>query len=172
VNTDELSIMLIDQYFYDSDDFVFAALMGEYDRPRSVDARLVPGIGYGQHFRLGKDRWVQPWIGLGYVWTRYTEDDLYPESKYTAAILGLKAEYNMEDVYLINRFKIDGKILYFPSITDPNEDWLTRAYLGFTVPVYEFFTMKLSFDWINDSNPDPSIGNNKTKTNLLFGVEF
>jgi len=45
------------------------------------------------------------------------------------------------------------------------EEWPSRANLGFTLPLYEFLTMRLNIEWINDSNPDPSIGNNKTQTN-------
>ena len=173
--TDELSIMVGNRYFYDrddTDDFVYGALIGEYDRIRNVDARLVPTAGYGHTFRPGKSSWVQPSIGLAYVWTKFTDNTVYGDSSYTAAALGVTGEYKIEDVYLINKVVIDGRIMYFPSFTDPNEDWLTRAKLGFTVPVYEFFTTKLSFDYINDSNPDPSIGNNKTTTNLMFGFEF
>jgi len=173
--TDELSIMAGNRYFYDTDDtddFVYGALIGEYDRIRNVDARWVPTAGYGHTFRPGKSSWIRPTIGLAYVWTKYTDNTLYEDSSYTAAALGLTGEYKIEDVYLINKVVIDGRIMYFPSLSDPNEDWLTRANLGFTVPVYEFFTTKLSFDYVNDSNPDPSIGNNKTKTNLMFGFEF
>jgi len=170
--TDELSIMAGNRYFYDTDDFVYGALIGEYDRIRNVDARWVPTAGYGHAFRPDKNSWIKPTIGLAYVWTKYTDNTLYEDSSYTAAALGLTGEYKIEDVYLINKVVIDGRIMYFPSLSDPNEDWLTRANLGFTVPVYEFFTTKLSFDYINDSNPDPSIGNNKTTTNLMFGFEF
>ncbi|WP_373030983.1 DUF481 domain-containing protein [Sulfurovum sp.] len=170
--TDELSIMVGNRYFYDRDNFLYGALIGEYDRIRNIDARWVPTAGYGHNFKLGKSSWIKPSIGLAYVWTRYTDNTLYGDSSYTAAALGLTGEYLIEDVYLINKVKIDGRVVYFPSFTDPNEDWLTRANLAFTVPVYEFFTTKLSFDYINDSNPDPSIGNNKTQTNLMFGFEF
>lgn len=170
--TDELSIMVGNRYFYDGDNFAYGALIGEYDRIRNIDARLVPTAGYGHNFKLGKSSWLKPTIGLGYVWTRYTDNTLYEDSSYTAAALGLTGEYLIEDLYLINKVRINGRIMYFPSFTDPNEDWLTRANLAFTVPVYEFFTTKLSFDYVNDSNPDPSIGNNKTQTNLMFGFEF
>jgi len=170
--TDELSIMAGNRYFYERDDFLYGALIGEYDRIRNVDARLVPTAGYGHKFRLGKESWIQPSIGLAYVWTRYTDNTLYGDSSYTAAAIGSTGEYYINDVYLINKVKIDGRIMYFPSLENYNDDWLARANLGFTVPVYEFFTTKLSFDWINDSNPDPSIGNNKTTTNLMFGFEF
>jgi hypothetical protein len=47
-----------------------------------------------------------------------------------------------------------------------------RGNLNFTVPLFDFFSIKLAFDFINDSNPDPNVGNNKTTTKLLFGVDF
>ena len=70
------------------------------------------------------------------------------------------------------KLKLNGDLIYVPSISDPGQDWITRGNLNITVPVYEFFTMKLGLLWINDSNPDPTVGNNKTKTNLMFGFDF
>ena len=53
-----------------------------------------------------------------------------------------------------------------------NADWISRANLNFTVPLLDFFSVKLQFGWINDSNPDPDVGNNKQTAKLLFGVDF
>jgi putative salt-induced outer membrane protein YdiY len=169
---DDLHISLVNRYYYDPDNFLYAALMGEYDRPRSIDSRFVPSAGYGHHFRLGKNSYIRPWVGLAYVWTSYTDEASNPDISFTAAAMGLDTQYQFDDVMLINKLKVDGQLIYFPSISDPNEDWITRANLGFTAPIYGFLTMKLGIQWINDSNPDPSIGNNKTKTNLMFGFEF
>ena len=44
--------------------------------------------------------------------------------------------------------------------------------VNFTVPLFDFLSVKLAFNLINDSNPNPDVGNNKTTTKLLFGVDF
>ena len=172
VTDDDLHVLLANRYYYDPDNFIFAAIMGEYDHPRGIDSRLAGTAGYGHHFRLDKNSYIRPWIGLGYVWTSYTDETNHSDISYTAAAMGLDTKYQFNDVMLINKLKVDGQLIYMPSISDPNQDWITRANLGFTAPVYGFLTMKLGIQWINDSNPDPSIGNNKTKTNLMFGFEF
>ena len=172
VTTDEMTAILGDRYFYDPNNFLYISVMGEFDRPRNIDARFVPDAGYGHRFRLGKEKWIQTWVGLGHVWTRYVDESLYPDKKFTAAALGLNGKYKFDDVMLINRLTVDGEIAYYPSLSDPSVDWIMRSRIGLSVPIYEFISMKLVFRWINDSNPDPSIGNNKTKTNLMFGVDF
>jgi hypothetical protein len=53
-----------------------------------------------------------------------------------------------------------------------DEDWISRTNLNFTVPLFNFLSVKLAFDLINDSNPDPTVGNNKTTSKLLFGFDF
>jgi hypothetical protein len=175
VNKDELSLTLGNRYSYDydnSDHFLFGGLLSEYDRPRNIDYRFVPNAGYGHNLQLGKNGWLKPMIGLAYVWTKYTDEDLYPRSNYTAGAFGLTGQYTFNDVKVIKTLKVDGRYIYYPSLEDPSEEWLSRANLGFTVPLYEFLTMRLNIEWINDSNPDPSIGNNKTQANLMFGVDF
>lgn len=172
VTEDEMNLALGHRYFYDTNDFLYGFLVGEYDRPRGIDNRIIPSMGYGHHFKLGKNGWVRPTVGLAYVDTSYTDSDLYPDNSFTAVALGLSTEYQFYNVMLIKKLKVDGDIMYVPNFSDSNEDWITRAHLNLTAPVYGFLTMKLGLQWINDSTPDPSIGNNKTKTNLMFGVDF
>ncbi|MEN8727060.1 MAG: DUF481 domain-containing protein [Sulfurovum sp.] len=169
---DELAAILGHRYFYDPNNFLYTAILGEFDRPRNIDARYVLDAGYGHKYTFGKGKWIQPWLGLGYVWTRYVENDIYPDKGYTAAALGLNGVYQFNDVKWINRLKLDGEVLYYPSLSNPDEDWLLRSRFGITVPIYEFFSVKLNVKWVNDSNPDPSIGNNKTETDILFGFSF
>jgi len=66
----------------------------------------------------------------------------------------------------------DGFIMSYPSLKNPSKDWLTRANINFTVPLFEFFSIKLALGYVNDSNPDPTVGNNKQTTKLLFGLDF
>jgi hypothetical protein len=73
---------------------------------------------------------------------------------------------------MINTLILDGFLVYYPSIENPNQDWIFRSNLNFTVPLFDFLSVKLAFNLINDSNPNPDVGNNKTTTKLLFGVKF
>jgi len=97
----------------------------------------------------------------------------YSDKKFSAAALGVFGRYRIDDVILVKRLDIDGFMLYYPSIKHGfNEDWIFRSNLNLTVPLFDFFSVKLAFDLINDSNPDPEVGNNKTTTKLLFGIDF
>ena len=109
---------------------------------------------------------------MAYVATDYTEQDLYPQDSFAAAALNLGAKYQLNDLVLINSLLVDGSFLYYPSLTDPGQDWISRTNIFFTIPLLDFLSLKLAWQWINDSNPDPNIGNNKTQTNLYFGFDF
>ncbi|MEA3419261.1 MAG: DUF481 domain-containing protein [Campylobacterota bacterium] len=171
-NKDELTAILADRYFYKANDFVYGSLMGEFDRPRHIQNRFAPSVGYGHRFKWGKDKWIQPAIGLAYVTTNYTEQDLYPQNNFAAAALSLGGKYQFNDLMLINSLLVDGNFLYYPSLADPGQDWISRTNIFFTIPLLDFLSLKLAWQWINDSNPDPSIGNNKTTTNIYFGFDF
>ena len=108
---------------------------------------------------------------MGYVKTHYT-DELYPDKNFAAAAIGLNGKYRMDDVPLINTFIIDGFLAYYPSIENTGEDWVFRSNVNFTIPLFDFLSVKLAWNLINDSNPAPTVGNNKTTTKLLFGLNF
>jgi hypothetical protein len=171
-NKDELTAALADRYFYKANDFVFGSLIGEFDRPRGIQKRFAPSLGFGHRIKWDKDKWIQPAIGLAYVATYYVEQDLYPENRYTAAALVLNGKYQFNDLALIDSLRVDGSFVYFPSLTYPEQDWMSRTNIYFTIPLLDFISLKLAWQWINDSNPDPSIGNNKTQTNIYFGIDF
>ncbi len=171
-NKDELTSIFTDRYYYQEDNFIFASLMGEFDRPRHIQSRYVPAFGYGYKFKLDKNNFLQPAIGLAYISTVYTDNELYPDNTFTGAILALNAKYSFDDVVIINRLIVDGTIIYYPSLANPKEDWIWRSSVNFTIPLFDFISMKLAIQWINDSNPNPNVGNNKTTTNLLFGIDF
>jgi len=168
---DELTASLIYKNHFSNNQYLYSLMIGEYDRPRHIKNRFIPSVGYGYRFRLDRTRWLEPSIGLAYTMTEYT-DDTYPDNDFAAAALGLTGNYQFENVAYINSLIIDGGILYLPSIEDMNKDWIFRSNLNFTVPLFDFFSVKLAFGWINDSNPDPEVGNNKETAKLLFGLEF
>jgi hypothetical protein len=170
-NKDELIATVVYKNYFKNEQFLFAALAAEYDRPRQIQQRWLPSIGYGYKFTFDKALWLEPALGLAYATTSYT-DNQYVDDQFSAATLRLSGEYRMDDVMYIGTLIIDGNIMYYPSLTEPSEHWIMRSNLGFTIPLFDFLSVKFIIDYINDSSPDPKIGNNKTTTNLLFGFDF
>jgi len=169
--TDELVGILTYKNHFRNDQFWYTSLAAEYDRPRFVKNRYIPSLGYGYRFEFGKSTWLEPTLGLGYAMTKYV-GELYPDKKFTAGALGLSGKYRMDNVAFINTFIIDGFLMYYPSLENLNEDWIFRSNLNFTIPLFDFLSVKLSVNNINDTNPALNIGNNKTTTNLFFGIDF
>lgn len=170
-NKDELVAILAYQNHFKNNQFYFVNLAADYDRPRHIQDRWIPSAGYGYRFKFDKNTWLEPSAGLGYVSTTYT-DNLYPEKDFTAAALGLIGKYQIDDVPYINSLIVDGFVMYYPSLEHLAEDWVLRSNLTLGIPLFDFFSVKISFDLKNDSNPDPSVGNNKTSTKFLFGLDF
>ena len=100
------------------------------------------------------------------------QGETYPDNNFAVASLNLTGQYQFDDVVYINTLIIDGFIHYYPSLENMDEDWIFRSNLTFTVPLFDFLSVKLAYNLINDSNPNPSVGNNKTSTKLLFGFDF
>jgi len=171
VNKDELVGILSYRNHFKNNQFYFTTLAADYDRPRHILNRFIPSAGYGYRFKVDDTKWLEPSIGLGYATTSYT-DKLYADKNFAVAALNLSGKYQFDDVAYINRFIIDGFLMYYPSLSDMSEDWIFRSNLTFTVPLFDFLSVKLAYNLINDSNPDPSVGNNKTTTKLLFGFDF
>lgn len=167
---DELTASLMYKNHFANNQFLYSLMIGEYDRPRHIKDRYIPSVGYGYRFRLDRTRWLEPSIGLAYTMTEYTET--YPDNDFVAGAFGLSGAYQFENVPYINSLIIDGGVLYFPSIEDMNNDWIFRSNLNFTVPLFDFFSVKLALGLTDDSNPDPEVGNNKETAKLLFGLEF
>jgi putative salt-induced outer membrane protein YdiY len=170
-NKDELVSILTYKNNFKNDQFYYAALSADYDRPRHIQNRFIPSMGYGHRYRFAKRQWIEPSIGLGYATTQYT-DNLYPDKDFSVAALQLSGKYELDDLALINTLIIDGFMVYYPSLENPGLDWIFRSNINFTVPLFDFLSIKLAYSLINDSNPNPDVGNNKTTTKLLFGLDF
>ena len=84
----------------------------------------------------------------------------------------MSGKYRIDDIAVINTFIVDGFLMYYPSLENLNEDWIFRSNLNFTIPLFDFLSVKLAMNYVNDTNPDPAVGNNKTTTKLLFGLDF
>ncbi len=170
-NKDELLAAAIYKNYFQNEQFFFASLAAEYDRPRQIQQRWLPSVGYGYKFTFDKAFWLEPAVGVAYATTQYT-DIQYQDDQFTAAALRLSGEYLMDDVIYINTLIIDGNINYYPSLTAAEENWIMRSNLGFSIPLFDFLSVKFIIDYTNDSNPDPEVGNNKTTSSLLFGFDF
>lgn len=169
--TDEMVGILNYKNYFKNDFYWYASLLADYDRPRFVKNRYASSAGFGYRLDVGKSVWLEPFAGLAYVKTSYT-DELYDDKKYAALALSLNGKYRKDDVPIINTFIIDGFLLYYPSLKNTDEEWIFRSNVNFTIPLFDFLSVKLALNYINDTNPDPSVGNNKTTTNLLFGLQF
>lgn len=170
-NKDALIAILTYKNHFDNNQYYYGALMGDYDRPRLIDQRFLPSVGYGYRFRYGKSKWLEPSLGIAYAMTQYT-DSIYADKNFAAAALRLAGKYQFDDLALINTLILTGNIMYFPSLEDRSEDWIFRSNLTLAVPLFDFFSIRLSQDWINDSNPAPAVGNNKETTKIMFGLDF
>ncbi|MDQ7047970.1 MAG: DUF481 domain-containing protein [Sulfurovum sp.] len=171
LNKDELVGILMYKNNFKNDQFYYTIFAADYDRPRHILNRWIPSIGYGHRLQFSKNTWLEPSVGLAYVATTYTEE-IYPDKDFAAAALNLAGKYRLNDIPYINSLIIDGFLMYYPSLEDLGVDWVLRSNVTFTIPLFDFFSVKLSVNQRNDSNPDPSVGNNKTTTNLLFGLDF
>ena len=170
-NKDELVGILIYKNHYKNDTFYYGSLSADYDRPRHINSRYIPNAGFGHRFRFDKNKWLEPSAGLGYARTLYT-DELIEDKKFPVAALQLSGKYQFDDVAVVDTLIVDGFMIYYPSLSNPNNDWIFRSNLNLTVPLFDFLSIKLVYNLINDSNPNPEVGNNKTTTKLLFGVDF
>jgi putative salt-induced outer membrane protein YdiY len=176
-NKDELVGILTYKNHFKNNHFYFATLAADYDRPRHIQNRYIPSIGYGYKFKFGKSKWLEPAIGLGYATTDYVNDlnnpeQNYPNNDFTVAVLNLTGKYQIDDLAVINTLIIGGFVMYYPSLYHKEDDWIFRGNLNLTVPLFDFLSIKFVHEYVNDSNPDPSVGNNKTTDKLLFGFDF
>jgi len=170
-NKDELIGVLTYQKFLENKHFYYASIAGDYDRPKHILNRYIPSLGYGKKYLFaGQSKWVEPSLGIGYATTEYTEH--FPEKNFAVLALKLQGNYKFEKIGHLNNLTLDGFAIYYPHISSFSKDWIFRSKFNLTLPIYDFFSVKLATSWINDSNPDPTIGNNKTTYKLLFGFDF
>jgi len=169
---DELVGVFTYKNHFGNSSFWYGSIAGDYDRLRQIKQRVVPAVGLGYRYKFNKERWLEPSLGIAYARTKYVDPSLYPEKRFTAAAIGLSGKFQVDDFMYFNSIILNGFFMYYPCIEDPREDWIFRANLGLTIPLFEFFSVKFLYTMINDSNPDPEVGNNKNTTKLLFGFDF
>jgi len=180
LNKHELYTFLEQDYRFAKNEFVFVELGYDFDVPRYVDNRLYPAGGYGYRMQAAKKRWVQFKVGGGYVYENFlgnTDTDLNitrPNSTnhYVAALFGVEAEYEIEDLIIINRVLLGANFFYMPGIKDLKENWLLRYSITASIPLSKALSLKMVSREITDSNPAPEVGNNKFTFDLYLSLRF
>jgi hypothetical protein len=163
---DELSTFVLGEYDFKDPFFVFARPALEYDRPRNVDSRWFPaaGVGYRIVDKEDEQTYLQLPVGIGYVDEDFGE---LGTRSFVSWYVGLAGKYDFGGGVILA-----GGVLYMPSMDNPDEDWLFRGELNFTVPILDPLALKLRLTNVNDNNPTPEVGENKFTASLLFSLVF
>ncbi|GEM_PF-868029 len=172
----ELHITGEEDMLIDPKRFWFAQLGYDFDQPRGIRYRLYPAVGYGYRFIFTQDAWIQFKGGGGYVYEAFypyeTNNlaDIIDNNDYSAAYIGISAKDHFYTLWLVGELIVEGKIFYMPSLTDPAHDWLSRMTWTVEVPINSMLSLKWVYRVVNDDNPVPEVGNNKTTTDLYILV--
>ncbi len=67
---------------------------------------------------------------------------------------------------------LDGRVLYYPGIPNPRDDWLFRTEANLTIPLVDPLALRFRINQVNDNNPSPDVGSNKWTTTLGLAVRF
>jgi hypothetical protein len=144
--------------------FVFAFPAVEWDKPRGIDFRAYPAAGIGYRLVEKRNALLQAQAGLGYIYEEFADFD---DNDYVSGFVGFEIAY--EFAYEIT---LDGRLYYYPSLEDWGDDWLFRAELDLTVPIYGALAMIVGVTNTNDDNPSPEVGNNKFTTRFGLALTF
>jgi hypothetical protein len=155
---------LLGEYDLSERFFVLALPAVERDIPRGITLLSYPGGGVGYRFVETERALLQLGIGGAYVNQRFED---FPDNTCLSGLLGLEGRYEFK-----SGIELGGRMFYYPGIPDPREDWLYRTELYLTIPLFDPIAMKLRFTSVNDNNPTPDVGNNKTTTTLGLSLRF
>jgi len=173
LNEDELVFFSeYDIYKLNSNNFLFSELGYDYDIPRNISGRFYPSSGYGYKFEEEDDKWVKVKVGLGYVYSKFID---YGNDDFTSLFLGLDGEYKIDELEFLKGITINGKVFFMPSINGiRNEEnkWLLRYLISMSFPLNNNLNLRFSYRGVDDDNPTPEIGSNKTITDLLLDFKF
>lgn len=162
----EFEISLAGAYDFKKSFFVFVRPAYEFDKPRNIDYRWYPaaGIGYRIVEKEDKETLLMIPFGIGYV---YEDFGGIGTNSFLSWFLGLQGSYEFGQGIILS-----AAALYMPKITDPSDDWLFRALLDLTVPIFDPIAVKLRLTNTNDNNPTEEVGENKFVASLLLSLVF
>ena len=178
LNKDEWVIFAEHDYYYNKNNFFFAQLGYDYDRPRGVKGRIYPAAGGGHRFEKSRDVWLQLKLGASNVTEKFFPYDVNGtmvengSNSYIAAYLGADARYIMKSIWLLRELRFSGQLFYMPGFENPKKDWLFRAKGNIALPIGESLALRFVVNYVNDDNPTPAIGNNKLTMNLYLSILF
>ena len=174
----ELYISGEENYLLDKKQFIFGHIGYDFDQPRGIEYRLYPAVGYGYRFTFGQDTWIQLRGGGGYVYESFYPYEPSPgetyvhTNDYSAAFIGISAKDHLRNIWLVNELILMGNIFYMPSFTDPSTDWLSRMTFTVEIPISTMLSLKWVYRIVNDDNPVPEVGNNKTTTDIYLSINY
>jgi len=174
----ELYIFGEENYLLDRKRFYFAQAGYDFDQPRGIRYRLYPSVGYGYRFIFDRDTWVQIKGGAGYVYESFYPYEAPPgesvvhNNDYSAAFVGVSAKDHLKNLWLVKELILSGNVFYMPSFKDPGGDWLSRMTFTIEIPINSMLSLKWVYRIVNDDNPVPEVGNNKTTTDIYFSMHY
>ncbi|WP_457595774.1 DUF481 domain-containing protein [Hydrogenimonas sp.] len=174
----ELYIWAEENYLLDKKSFYFAQLGYDFDQPRGIEYRLYPSVGYGYRFIFSSLAWIQLKGGAGYVYESFYPYEppagapMVTSNDYGALFVGISAKDHIKNIWLVKEVILTGDIFYMPSFQDPQADWLSRMKFVMEVPLSEMLSLKWVYRVVNDDNPVPTVGDNKTTTDLFLSVKY
>ena len=176
LNKHELYSFLEQDYSLSEHDLLIAEVGYDFDVPRYVDNRLYPSLGYGYRIQSEKKKWIQFKVGLGYVYETFLANaDTNRSSsynQYVSGLFGLDAEYEIDEIAIINRILFGAHFFYMPGIKDLKENWLLRYSVTASVPISKTLSLVMIGRQITDDNPSSEIGNNKLTFDMYFRLRF
>ena len=176
LNKHELYSFLEQDYSLSQHDLLIAEVGYDFDVPRYVDNRLYPSLGYGYMIKAEKKKWIQFKVGLGYVYETFLGNEETNRSssrnQYISGLFGMDAEYEIDDLAIINRVLFGAHFFYMPGIQDLRDNWLLRYSLTASVPISKTLSLIMVGRQITDDNPSPEIGNNKLTFDMYFRLRF
>ncbi len=176
LNKHELYSFLEQDISLSKHDLLFGEVGYDFDVPRYVDNRLYPALGYGYRLSVSEKRWVQFKLGVGFVYERFLGDvdtnTSDSKNQYGAGLFGVDAEYELNDLAIINRILFSGHFFYMPGIRNLKDNWLLRYSVTADLPLSKTLSLKAVGRTVTDDNPSDSIGNNKTTFDLYLSLRF
>jgi hypothetical protein len=161
---DELTTYLLGEYDLGDRWFLFFRPAYEYDIPRSISGRFYPAAGAGYQLYDKKNYRLHVPLGVGYVEENFTN---IASNNYTAAYIGIDGFYTFS-----NGIKLSGNLLFMPSFTRRDEEWLFRLNFDVKLPIVDPIALVFRVTEVNDNNPSPDVGTNKVTTLLALSLDF